>query len=493
MENWDKPKKERDNLREMNNNSSSGGVEYHDSPLKREKIEKEDDLLEFFDEGDPHFVEQRKKVVVGIREKIENLKISDYKTNPENIFINSDIFNLAQNHGLSETFDVLKNEFFYALEHDRDLEKKMNIFSVTGNYLEGNRRQNLILYKEKIVKNFENSIKMAFLTEASSELLKNNPEVRVIDYTTELKNGFTDFLEENKDVLNNFFAEKEINIDKDNKITIKRDRIIFTDFDFKKGEVSFESEKYNLASEDLDRIIESEKFSSIKELEDFISFLKHELENFSKPSMFFGKGKKEAREIIKKEIIEVKKKLEHSLEKLKREEARSGGYSYHNEFIDIFNYFKISAGLNEKKMSEDDRLKYKKIVDNFKESLFDLKSFGQDLYDAESLKYNLKQSSLAFYGKGKISFSAEINDLKSFNDFGEIIKLAFLNISFNYNNLSLAINNFVQKLDKILSTFNSDDFKNFEYFSLLKKEFRSFCSINSNDDQFVRDMVSRFF
>lgn len=493
MENWDKSKKEKGISEKKDNDFSSEKVESHDLLVKQEEIKKEDDLLEFFDEGEPRFVEQRKKIVIGIREKIENLKISDYKINPESIFINSDVLDLAQEHGLSETFDILKGEFIYALEHDRNLEKKINIFSITGNYLDGNRRQNLMLYKEKITKNFENSIKMAFLTEASSELLKNNPEVRVIDYTTELKNGFNNFFEENKVFLNNFFAKKEINIDKDNKIVIKKDKIIFSDFDFKKGGVVFESEKYKLASEDLDRIVESEKFSSIKELEDFISFLKNELEDFSKPGMFFGKGKKEARETIKREIIEAKKKLEYSLEKLKREEAKTGGYAYHNEFINIFNYFKISAGLSEKEMSEEDRLKYRKIIDNFRESLSDLKSFGQDLYDAESLKYNLKQSSLAFYGKGKMSFSAEINDLKSFDDFGEIIKLAFLNKSFDYNSLSSAIDSFVQKLDKILFTFGPDDFKKFEYFSLLKKEFRSFCSTSSNDDQFVKDMVSRFF
>lgn len=493
MENWDKSKKEKDSSEKKNNDFFSENVESRNSLIKKEEIKKEDDLLEFFDEGDPAFLEQKKKVVTEIRKKIENLNIGDYKVNPESVFLNPDVFDLAQHHGLPEAFDVLKSEFIYALEHDRDLEKKINIFSIVDNYLEGNRRQNLILYKEKIVKNFENSIKMTFLTEASSELLKNNPEVRVIDYATELKNGFNSFAEENKLVLNNFFSEKEINIDKNNKITIKKDKIIFSDFDFKKGEIVFESEKYKMANEDLDRIAESEKLSSIKELEDFVSFLKDELDNFSKPGMFFGKSKKEAREVMKKEIIKAKKSLEYSLEKLKREETKTGGYAYHNEFINAFNYFKISAGLNEKEMSDDDRLKYKKIIDNFKESLSDLKSFGQDLYDAESLKFNLRQSSLASYGKGKMSFSAEINDLKSFSDFGEIIKLAFLNKPLNYKNLSETIDNFVQKLDKILSTFKSDDFKKFEYFSLLKKEFRSFCSANSNDDQFVKDMVSRFF
>ncbi len=492
MENWDNLKKSEEK-KDLSESYSSKPEKFNSSDEKI-KNKQEDDLLEFIDDGDPKFLEKKRELISDIRKKLESLSIGDYKINPESVFINPSAFDLAQGYGLSETFEILKNEFLYALEHDRSLEKKLNIFSIVGNYLEnGNRRQNLILYKKKIVENFENSIKMPFLTEASSDLLKNNPQVRVIDYSNELKEGFNCFFEKNENALNNFFSEKEIDIDKNNKISIKRDKIIFSDFDFEKGEIYFESEKYKMASEDLDRIVESEKLSSIKEIEDFISFLKSELGNFSKPGMFFGSEKRESREKIKKEILNAKKNLEYSLERLKRKETKTGGYAYHNEFIETFNSFKIKLDPIEKKMSKDDQLKYKSIVNNFRESLSDLKSFGQDLYDAESLKFNLRQSTLASYGKGKIYFSAEINDLKSFSDFGEIIKLAFLNKPLDYKGLSETISNFVGKLDKILSTFSPDDFKKFEYFKLLKNEFNSFCLASSGDSQFVKDMTSRFF
>lgn len=461
--------------------------------INKTETKEEDDLLEFFDEGDPKFLEQRKKIVLGIRRDLESIKPGQHKRNPEEIFINSDVFSLAQENGIDETFKVLKDEFLHLLKSDNLLEDKINISLIVGDDLKSNRSRNLKINKEKIVKNFEDSIKLSFLTEASSCLLKNSPEVRVIDYTTELKKGFEGLVKDNnKVILNKFFSEKSVDVGQGDKINIRKDRIIMNDIDFKKGEVHFESEKHKIAIKEINRMIEDEKLLSIKELEDAIVFLEKESADFSEPGFFFNDKKKKAREKLKEKIVQTKQLLESSLIKLKREGDKIGNYDYHNEFLELFNSFKSKVDLVARDFGESDREKYKSIVKKFEESLLDLKNFGADLHDCSNFKFNLNRSFLNS-GRGKLSFPAEINNLSSFNEFDSIIKLGFLQKPFTYENFNLAINRFSKRFGQILDAFDSSSLAKFEYFNHLKKEFSSFCAERGVSNEIRREMMSRFF
>lgn len=451
------------------------------------------ELLNFFDEGDPAFLEKKKSIILGLREKIEKTKTPKYKMNAEDVFINKDVLDLAEEYGHQETMDVLKKEFVYSLKYSKDFEKKVNIAPIVSNYLKSSDSNSLEKHRTAICENFEENIKLAFLTEASTRLLKKYPDLKLINYIDSLQEVFTDFPKINKKVLDSFFAPKSIKVDNENEFRLKQDKIIMTDIDFEKGEIEFESEKYKLLTYELKRIVDDEKSLSMKELEDMVSFLETESKSLSKPGFLAEKKKKIAHEKLENKIIEAKKKFEASLEKLKREEHEIGGYVYHNEFIEIFNSFKSEVDFFEKDLSVEGKLKYRKMVEEFKKSLDDLRNAGSNLHEAGNLKKNINQSSLRLFGKGKLMFPVNFGKLDFFKEFEEIIKLGLLEKPFSKERLELTLDKINNKLKEILSSLDKEDLEKFEYFKSLKKEFSLLCKKRGVLPEIEKEMIAKFF
>lgn len=483
---------------------SEGKNQELNKKIKEDDIEKKQnsqeswngsELLEIDDEISSDFLKKREKIILDIRSKIERHPVDFYKSNIEELFINSEILDLAEEYGYGDVLKVLKDEFFHALEHDDDFDKKLNIVKIAG-FEDGPDNKDLEEYRNKIEKSFEDSLSLGFLTEASSRLLRKYPEVRTLDYFNNLEKSFSLFLSVNKKKVDEIFRDRNIEIshngnNKVKEININNDKVIFTGIDFKKAKINFESERYQKIKKKIENLVDANKEAALIKLSSLASFLSEAASNSPEMGIIPGAKRKRSHKNLDNKIRETMAMINKDIKEIEGSDCRNSGHDCSNRFIKIFHFFKTNLETTSKDLSNDGRAQYNKILKKFNILLSELSEKGKENHEAKKVDLHIGQESANL--KGTLTLPLNVDNFSDFKEFGDKIKQNLLNKPFDRKELTILIEKMKKVFGEMTKVFEPEDLKRYDYFKDLKRRFSECCDEAGMSSSKKREISSRFF
>lgn len=462
-----------------------------------EKDVEKDDLLEL-DEGSPEFVRDKNNFINKIRDFLEKEKLGPYKKEVEAVFINPEILDIAEDHGYEKAWEILKNEFFYNLKNDKEIDKKINLDRI----ISADRVLPLAVLAEKrkkeIEKDFEDSLKLSFLTQASKRLLEKYPDIDLILISSYLESSFASFIKKNENYLNLFFNNKKIKNKNGDELEVSQDKMVLTNIDFDNFQIKFESEKFQKINGENKNILQANKEVALIKFDKFLKSLESFVTSLPEPGFLSGKKKKIALENFKKEINILLQRLKTEAECVKGNKDTNLKFECSNIFARIFNDFKKNIDINKSVLSSKTKDASSKIVDEFSRILKELIEDDRQNHLISSSEHdNENKNYLKVKHYLEIPYNLDLKNkiakIKEFNEFKEILASRILNQAFTRDELSFVFDKTKAVFKGFVDESDSEKIEKYQYFKKLRQEFSNFCDENKVDAKKKEEMLSRFF
>jgi hypothetical protein len=339
-------------------------------------------------------------------------------------------------------------------------------------------------------------LELSFLTEASSRLLRKNPEVRTLDYFDNLEKSFSSFLAVNNGKINEVFRDRKIKIDHDDEkktreIEINNDKIIFTELDFKNAKINFESENYQKLKRELKNVVNANREVALIEFSSVVEFLNGAIDNPPELGFIPRAKRKSAHKKLEQKIKETIIDINKDIKEIKEDNHKNPGYDYNNRFIKNFHFFKTSLETISKDLSTSGRSQYNSILKRFNLLLGKLAEEGKENLEAQRVDFYIGRESSGL--KGSLVFPLNIDNFSDFEEFGEKISQKLLNKSFDRKELLSLVERMESGFKKMIDVFGPEDLKKYSYFKELRQRFSNYCDLSKMSNNRKKEMLARFF